>query len=246
MRTSGRVHSIETLGTVDGPGIRTVIFFQGCPLRCQYCHNPDTWEQRSGEERTIAELVQLAQRYIPYYKASGGGVTLSGGEPALQPEFAGELLRALQASGIHTALDTSGFFTPATGEALLECTDLVILDIKHMDPHRFLDLTGREISRTLAFAQQVSDQGVPLWIRQVLIPGWTDDPLQLQSLALYCSSLHSLERLEILPYHRLGVHKWEALGLPYTMAGIHPPTHGDLKQAEQIILNHAPALPLTI
>ena len=246
MHTRGRIHSIETLGTVDGPGIRTVIFFQGCPLRCRYCHNPDTWDLESGKDMTVEELMACIRRYTPYFAASNGGVTLSGGEPGLQPEFAAHLLEQLQGSGIHTALDTSGFLTSEAGIVLLAHTDLVILDIKHMNPSRFFDLTGQKLDRTLAFAQQVTKQNIPLWVRQVLVPGWTDDPAQLQSLALFCNELDTLERLELLPYHRLGVHKWEMLGLPYTLQDTCPPKSEDLHKAAEIIRESGPGLPLLI
>ena len=244
MSSVGRIHSIETLGTVDGPGIRTVIFFQGCPLRCHYCHNPDTWDPGGGEAQSVHEILALVQRYIPYFKASGGGVTLSGGEPGLQPAFAARLLKEMQEADIHTALDTSGYVIPPHEDQLLTHANLVILDIKHMDRDRYADLTGQKLDRTLNFARKVSEKNIPLWIRQVLVPGWTDDPAQLEALADFCSRLQTLERLEILPYHRLGVHKWKGLGLPYPFTQIRTPTEKDHHHAIRILREAVPGLPV--
>ena len=244
MVVKGRIHSLETLGTVDGPGIRTVIFFQGCSLRCRYCHNPDTWDRVGGKDWRLADLMKAIRRYRPYYDASGGGVTLSGGEPALQAEFAEELLAACRQEGIHTTLDTSGHMDSDTASKLLPHSDLVILDIKHLDAQRHVELTGRQLNPVLAFARQVSEGGVPLWIRQVLLPGWTDAPAQLEALAEFCLELESLERLELLPYHRLGIHKWETLGLPYLLPDIQPPTEADLKVAVNQLLRVDPFLPV--
>ena len=240
MTIAGRIHSIETLGTVDGPGIRTVIFLQGCPLRCRYCHNPDSWDPLAGRKMNVEDIFSQVMRYRPYHTASGGGVTLSGGEPGLQPGFAAALLKRLQEDGVHSALDTSGQMEPEAAESMLNHTDLVILDIKHMNETSYQDLTGRNLSKTLDFARLVSKKKIPLWVRQVLLPGWTDAPAQLQALAAFCSSLETLERLELLPYHRLGAHKWQTLGMSYSLENVHPPTEAEFGKAMQILRQTLP------
>jgi pyruvate formate lyase activating enzyme len=215
----GRIHSLETLGALDGPGLRCVVFLQGCPLRCRYCHNPDTWAVGDGDEMTVDALVERIARYQPYF-AREGGVTLSGGEPLLQARFAARVLAACAARGIHTALDTSGAVLNAEVRMALDATQLVILDIKHTDPARYRALTGGSLARTRAFMAEVAARGIPLWIRQVIVPGWNDTPADVQALARLVRDIPTLTRVELLPYHRLGVEKWCLLGRPYPLAEV--------------------------
>lgn len=208
----GRIHSLETLGTVDGPGIRFVVFMQGCPLKCKYCHNRDTWKINSGKTYTVDELIKKILRSKSYFEASGGGVTVSGGEPLLQVEFVTELFKRLKEKNIHTALDTAGSL-PINDKIkeLLKYTDLVLLDIKHIDEEKSIDLIGTSNKNNLNFAKYLSNNRIPMWIRQVLVPGYTDDKQDLLKLKEFISSLHSVKKVEILPYHNLGKFKWEKL-----------------------------------
>lgn len=216
---NGNVHSIETLGGVDGPGLRCVLFLQGCPLRCQYCHNADTWQRGGGREMSVEDVVARVVRSRPYF-GRNGGVTLSGGEPLAQPEFAGEVLRRCQEAGIHTAVDTSGACWNGAVEGALEHVDLVILDIKHTDPERYAALTGGRLEGTLRFLEQVTRMGKPLWVRQVIVPRWNDTEADALALAGLLREATSLERVELLPYHKLGQRKWEALGLRSPLEGV--------------------------
>lgn len=231
----GRIHSIETFSTVDGPGIRSVIFLQGCPLRCQYCHNPDTWQTDAGEMKSVKEILAFLERYQEYYRSSGGGITISGGEPCMQPDFVQALLQACKQRGIHVALDTSGWADETVIKALLPYTDLVLLDIKHIDPEKHRQLTGRDNAPVLHAAKLISREGVPMWVRHVLVPGITDKPEDLADLAQFLSGLATLERVEILPYHRMGEHKWQQLGYEYKLTGIVPPTPAQLTAAKDIL-----------
>lgn len=220
----GYIHSIESFGTVDGPGIRFVIFFQGCPMRCLYCHNPDTWDVQAGTPMTAAALLEQYTRNRTFYK--NGGITATGGEPMLQLPFLTELFAAAKADGIHTCLDTSGIcFHPAHPEAaaaLLAVTDLVMLDIKHIDTVRHRALTGHGNEQILAFAQFVSAQNVPLWIRHVIVPEWTDHPDEQFRLGEWIGGLKTLKGLDVLPYHDLGKQKYAALGIPYPLESAEP------------------------
>jgi len=236
METIGRIHSFESFGTVDGPGIRFVVFMQGCALRCRYCHNPDTWDLSGGTPYTVAQVMAKIERYLPYFAASGGGVTISGGEPVLQLPFLRELLAACQAKGIHTALDTAGWIEPAALAPLLSCLDLILLDIKHIDADCHLALCGQSNRKVLRLARFLARQGFPFWVRHVVVPGYTDDTAHLARLGRFLGRLPSLQRLELLPYHRLGEHKWENLGLPYTLAGVAPPDAAKLAAVRRIIL----------
>lgn len=237
----GRIHSVETFGTVDGPGIRYIVFMQGCLLRCMYCHNPDTWKIGDGKEVTVDELVQEIKEYLPFFQASGGGVTVSGGEPLIQIKFLIELFKALKKLGIHTTIDTSaGCYTksPAFVEALeelLQYTDLILLDLKHMDADKHEKLTGKRNEHILEFAQILAERNVPVWIRHVLVPGVTDHDEDLQKLADFIHMLPNVEKVEVLPYHKLGVYKWEELGLEYPLEGVEPPTDDQVKNAERIL-----------
>lgn len=207
-----KIHSIESLGTVDGPGLRFVLFFQGCALRCQYCHNRDTWEQNSGTFTSVDEIIAKVKRYKNFLLPSGGGVTATGGEPLLQVKFLITLFSRLKEEGIPTALDTSGMFELTSDiKKVLELTDLVLLDIKHIHPEKCKDLVGFSNEKELSFARYLSEQNIPIWIRQVLIPGITDDEQDLLSLKEFLHSLKTVKKVELLPYHSLGKYKWESL-----------------------------------
>ena len=220
--TEGLVHSLESMGLVDGPGIRTVVFLQGCALRCQYCHNPDTWARENPAEQRLTpqELLRRLERFRPYY-GENGGVTFSGGEPLLQPEFLGESLKLCRRAGIHTCLDTAGCGL-GDYEEILAYTDLVLLDVKHYTPEGYRQVTGRDMGPYRDFLEQVQRRNIPLWIRHVVVPGLTDGEEHLEGLERYLSTLSGVERVELLPYHTLGVHKYAALGLPYPLEGVPP------------------------
>ena len=213
----GHIHSVESMGLVDGPGVRAVVFLQGCPLRCRYCHNPDT-QEGSGTVVTAEELAARLLRFRPYFKR-GGGVTFSGGEPLMQPEFLSEMLRRLHQAGIHTCLDTAGA-GKGEYEAILTNTDLVLFDVKHEDPDDYHALTGGDIRRPQAFVEAVRKAGVPMWVRHVVVPGLTDGEAHLAALRAYVETLPRVERVELLPYHTLGVGKYAALGRPYSLNGV--------------------------
>lgn len=217
MASTARIHSIETCGTVDGPGIRYVIFFQGCPLRCQYCHNPDTWNPSLGTEMTLDELLADIKKYRSYMKHSGGGVSATGGEPLMQADFVAELFRELRRMGIHTALDTSGFANMESAKKVLEHTDLVLLDIKSYNKQTFERVTSVPLDPTLRFAQYLKEHNIPAWIRFVLVPGLTDNLEDIKKLGAYIKTLSNVERVEVLPFHKMGEYKWESLGLPYQL-----------------------------
>lgn len=215
---TGRMHSLESMGLVDGPGIRAVVFLQGCPLRCRYCHNPDTQAVTGGTEITAEELTRRLLRFRPYF-AGGGGVTFSGGEPLMQPEFLAEMLRRLQENGIHTCLDTAGAGR-GDYEAILSHTDLVLFDVKHEDPDGYQALTGGDIRQPRAFVDAVGRADVPMWVRHVVVPGLTDSDAHMAALRDYIKTLPRVERVELLPYHTLGMGKYAALGRPYSLSGV--------------------------
>jgi pyruvate formate lyase activating enzyme len=216
-KSKGRIHSIETCGTVDGPGIRYVIFTQGCPLRCLYCHNPDCRQPHEGKEVTVDELIADIQKYRSYMKSSGGGVTVSGGEPLMQPEFVTEIMCRCQELGIHTALDTSGYVQLEVAQPILNYVDLVLLDIKSFDPEIYHQVTNVSLEPTLNFARYLNEINKPTWIRFVLVPHLTDPPENIQGLAKFISGLSNVERVEILPFHKMGEYKWEQLGYEYQL-----------------------------
>ena len=232
----GKIHSIETFGTVDGPGIRYVIFLQGCHLRCKYCHNRDTWDTTVGTPKKVSELVQDIQKYNDYINFSKGGVTVTGGEPLLQPKFLIALFTELKKLGYHTALDTSGMF-PLTPEVkqVLSLTDLVLLDIKHIDDEKCKDLVGFSNKLELEFANYLSENGIKMWIRQVIIPGITDDENDLIRLKEFLQTLKTVEKIELNPYHTLGVYKWEDLGLEYPLKGVRQANTEDIERAKRIL-----------
>ena len=234
----GRVHSIETFGTVDGPGIRYIIFAQGCPLRCKYCHNRDTWDVKGGKEYTADELIADASKYSSYMKFSGGGITVSGGEATLQPEFLKDLFKKAKANDIHTCLDTSGFVDIDVIDPVLDYTDLVLLDIKHMDSDKSKDLVGVGAEKSLKLAKHLSDRNIPVWIRYVLVPGVTDDAEHMEMLGQFISTLNNVEKVEILPYHTMGVHKWESLGFDYELKHIEDATPEDVDKAAKVLAKY--------
>lgn len=236
----GNIHSVETFGSADGPGVRYIVFLKGCNMRCRYCHNPDTWAKEGGMTLSAAEVLQKALRYKNYWKKNGG-ITVSGGEALLQIDFVTELFRLAKEKGVHTCLDTSG--NPFTREELfyskfkelMQVTDLFMLDIKHIDDAEHRKLTGQTNTNILDMARCLSDHGKAMWIRHVLVPGITDDEGQLRRLRSFLDTLESVERVEVLPYHTLGVFKWKELGIPYTLEGISPPTAGQVQQAKDIL-----------
>ena len=231
----GRVHSIETFGTVDGPGIRFILFMQGCPLRCKYCHNRDTWDVKGGTEYTTDEIIEQVKKYSSYMKFSGGGLTVSGGEATLQPEFLKDLFKKAQENEIHTCLDTSGFVNIDVIDPVLDYTNLVLLDLKHMVPEKCKDLVGVSIDKTLEFAKHLSDRNIPVWIRHVLVPGITDDIENLELMGKFISTLKNVDRVELLPYHTLGVHKWENMGFEYELKDVPDATSEDIEKASKIL-----------
>jgi pyruvate formate lyase activating enzyme len=234
----GYLHSVETFGTLDGPGIRYVLFFQGCHLRCLFCQNRDTWERRPGRVATVEELLGEFRRYKPYMTSSGGGITASGGDPILQPDFVASLFEASHAEGIHTALDTSGL-TRITPEVttLLAHTDLVLLDVKHVDPQAHRELTGRSNERIIAFAHHLAEIEKPVWIRHVIVPGYTDTHESARATAEFLTAFPNIERVDLLPYHAYGKHKWEALGEPYPMEGVEPPSPARVAQLRECFVD---------
>ncbi|NMD69943.1 pyruvate formate lyase-activating protein [Bacillus sp. DNRA2] len=237
----GNIHSIETFGTVDGPGIRYVIFTQGCLLRCQFCHNADTWEIGTGKQMSVSEIMNDLRSYLPFIQASGGGITVSGGEPLLQIPFLLELFKACKQQGIHTTIDSSGgcySTSPQFQEQLKELmsyTDLILLDLKHINRKKHIKLTGMANDHILEFAKFLSQHQIPVWIRHVLVPGVTDDVEDLRQMGEFIATLKNVAKVEILPYHKLGVYKWEALGLEYPLKDVEPPSDEKVSEAYQLL-----------
>lgn len=229
----GRIHSFETFGTVDGPGIRFVLFLQGCALRCQFCHNPDTWDTKTGRVMSVDEVIEEIEPYLPYYRASGGGVTFSGGEPSLQAPFLAALGRELKRRfDLHITMDSSGFCEPShlASTRLLEVLNLILLDLKIIDETKHRALTTQSNERILRMAHYAAEQGTKLWIRHVVIPSITTENDDLIKLANTIKKLATVERVELLPYHEMGRYKWEQLGLSYSLAHISPPSDQQMKQ----------------
>ncbi len=237
---TGRVHSIESMGLVDGPGIRAVVFLQGCALRCRYCHNPDTWELAApcapgaGTVMEAEELVRRLVRFKPYFESSGGGVTFSGGEPLQQPDFLLDCLKRCKAAGLHTCIDTAGVGRGAY-EEILQYTDLVLYDVKHFTPEGYKAVTGCEKAETDRFLDAVRRAGTPLWVRHVVVPGLTDGDAHIAALAAYIKTLPNVQRAELLGYHLLGREKYKRLGLPYSLEGV-PPLGEDERARLQALL----------
>ena len=239
-QTKGYVHSLESFGSADGPGVRYIIFLSGCAMRCQFCHNPDTWDMQKGTLYTAKELIDKAWRYRNYW-GKDGGITISGGEPLLQIDFLTEIFTLAKEKGIHTTLDTSG--NPFTREEpfyskwkkLMEVTDLVMLDIKHIDEEEHKKLTGFSNKNILDCARYLSEQGIPMWIRHVLVPGITDKDEYLKKTREFIDTLDTVMKVEVLPYHTLGEYKWKELGIPYKLEGVEPPTKERIENAKKIL-----------
>ncbi|WP_270568036.1 pyruvate formate-lyase-activating protein [Clostridium beijerinckii] len=215
----GNVHSIESMGLVDGPGIRVVVFLQGCALRCKYCHNPDTWAANGGEEYTPEQLVKKIERFKTYFASSGGGVTFSGGEPLRQPEFLLETLKLCKSKGINTCIDTAGYGFGDYDE-ILKYTDLVLFDIKHFTPEGYKNVTLMNIDESLKFLEAMKRNNTKMWIRHVVVPGLTDDVEHLKELKKYIDEIPNVEKVELLPYHLLGTNKYEGLGIKYPLENV--------------------------
>lgn len=238
MTIKGRIHSIESFGTVDGPGIRFIVFMQGCLMRCLYCHNRDTWDLHEGKEVTVDELLKQIETYRSFYE-HGGGVTASGGEATLQSEFVCELFKACKKEGIHTCLDSNGFirkYTPILDE-LLDNTDLVLLDIKQINDDKHILLTKVSNHRTLDFARYLAKRNQPTWIRYVVVGGYTDDEDSARKLAEFIKPMKNVEKVELLPYHELGKHKWAALGDTYQLEKVSPPSRETMEKIKSIFVD---------
>ena len=227
----GSVHSWELVTAVDGPGTRLTTFLSGCPLQCLYCHNPDTLQMKDGKPVTSDELLTRIARYQGVFRATGGGITLSGGEVLMQPAFAARILRGAKELGIHTAIDTSGFLGASATDAMLEDVDLVLLDVKSGDPDTYRRVTGRELEPTLEFGRRLAElpHGPEVWVRFVLVSGLTDDEANVEAVAAYAASLNDImpgtvTRVEVLPFHQMGRDKWDALGRDYQLGDTEPPS----------------------
>ena len=236
----GHIHSTESFGAADGPGVRFIVFMQGCHMRCRYCHNPDTWKMDGGDEVTADEILKRALRFKPYW-GKDGGITISGGEPLLQIDFVIELFKKAKELGINTCIDTAGnpftkeepFFSKF--EELMKYTDLLLLDLKEINPTRHKDLTGFDNSNIIEMAKYLSEINKPVWIRHVLVPEHNDFDEDLDALGDFIDTLSNVDRVEILPYHTLGKFKWENLGIPYTLESISPPSAERIENAKQRI-----------
>ncbi len=238
---TGFIHSKESFGTVDGPGIRYVLFMQGCPMRCLYCHNPDTWKTGEGTEITAEEVVEEIKSNKGFY--SKGGITVSGGEPLLQIKFLTELFRKCKEEEIHTCIDTSGITYNAEDkenieklDELLQYTDLVMLDIKHIDSEKHMTLTGHNNKNILAFAKHLERKNIPLWVRHVVVEGYTDKKEDLIKLGEFIGKLRNLKGLDVLPYHTMGVNKYKELGIPYKLEGLEALSKAEAVKAKEYIL----------
>lgn len=235
---TGRIHSLESFGTVDGPGIRYVVFTQGCPMRCMYCHNPDTWDINGGREVTVEEILSEFNANRDFY--AKGGITVTGGEPLLQMDFLTELFKQAKSQGIHTCIDTSGItFNPQNTEkmdTLMSYTDLVMLDIKHIDNEEHIKLTGKSNTNILQFAKYLEEHKIPLWVRHIIVEGITDKPEYLTRLGRFIGSLKNLSALDVLPYHTMGVNKYKELGIPYKLEGVPALPLSEAVKAKQYIL----------
>lgn len=230
---TGRLHSIETFGALDGPGIRTVFFMQGCPARCMYCHNPDTWEEEAGEQVTVGEVISRARRGRPYY-GENGGVTFSGGEPLLQADFLIEAMDALRKDGINSAIDTSGTYFDEKSEEVISHCDMLLLDIKHIDPSRFKELTGREQGTLSLLIDAVNRQEKPVWIRQVIVPGFNDDEEYIRELNKFLKRIKYIRKIELLGYHNMAEPKYDKLGIKYRLKGVKPMDSESLKKLSDL------------
>lgn len=229
------VHSWELVTAVDGPGTRMTMFMSGCPLRCQYCHNPDTMEMKVGTLERIEDVVKRIKRYKPVFKASGGGLTISGGEPLFQIAFARRLLKEVHDAGIHTTIDTSGYLGARLRDEDLDNIDLVLLDVKSGDEETYKKVTRRELQPTIDFGDRLNAIGKPVWIRFVVVPGLTDGPENVANVARIVSRWKSnVERVEVLPFHNMGADKWHELGYPYTLEDTKPPKPEDVEEIREV------------
>ena len=240
MSAHGRIHSFESFGTLDGPGIRYVIFLQGCPLRCKFCHNPDTWDISSGKEMSVDEILPKITSCRSFLRT--GGVTLSGGEPLLQKEFSLSLLQACKEAGFHTALDTAGSLPLSHSRSVIDAADMLLLDIKSLDSGICKNLTGKDNTCTLETLDYCESVSKKIWIRHVLVPNYTLNLEHLAVLAEYLSKYKCIERVELLPYHKMGAHKWQQLNLPDPLESIRPPAPFETEQAKDLFRLHAPTL----
>ena len=233
----GYIHSFESFGTKDGPGIRFVLFLQGCPLRCLYCHNVDTWDLKDKKYMfTPEETMHEIKKVRGFIKS--GGVTVSGGEPLIQPEYILELFKLCKEDGLHTAIDTSGYLLNDRIKEVLEYTDLVLLDIKQIDPEKYKALTSVNLKPTLDFLKYLSEINKPVWLRYVLVPGYTDNEKDLEAWAKFVSSFKNVERVDILPFHQMGGHKWKEVNKIYQLENVLAPTNEEVKKAEEIFRSY--------
>jgi len=235
MADIGRIHSLESFGTVDGPGIRFVVFMQGCPLRCLYCHNPDTWDVNKGKEYTPEELMNEIIKYKSYMDYSKGGVTFTGGEPLLQTDFLLEVCRLCKDKGISVAIDTSGFIFNDKVKRLMEYTDLVLLDIKNYDPVVYKALTGVSLNPTLKFLDYLKEKNIPTWVRYVVVPNLTDNLDAVRKLSDYLDGYPNVKKIELLAFHKMGEYKWKELGLDYKLTDTKEPDKELMKQISDIL-----------
>lgn len=229
---AGRIHSYETLGTVDGPGLRIVVFLQGCHLRCLYCHNPDTWNRQEGKEVYSDKLVEMILQYKNFIRT--GGVTLSGGEPLLQPDFCEDVFLRLKREKIHSALDTCGAIPLDSCQSAVDAADMILLDIKALDHALCKTVTGRDNTHTLSLLDHCEAIGKPVWIRHVLLPGYTLDKDKLEEMGDFLSRYRCIERVELLPFHKMGEYKWKELGIPYKLEHVEEPSGYEVSQAKEI------------
>ena len=233
MKITGKLHSFESCGTVDGPGIRFLVFTQGCPLRCKYCHNPDTWKIEDAKyERDVEFTINEIKKYKPFFR-NGGGLTITGGEPFMQIDYIRELLKRAKEEGIHTVVDTSGYIFNDKVKEVLKYVDLVLLDIKSMDSVIYKELTGVELENTLKFAKYLNEINKPMWLRHVIVPGITDKKENLEKLSDFISDMTNIKKVELLPFHQMGTHKWEELGIEYQLKDLREPTAKEMKEARE-------------
>lgn len=234
------VHSVETFGSVDGPGLRYILFLKGCNMRCAFCHNADTWDMQTDDIRSVDEVLDHAERYRSYW-GNDGGITVSGGEPLLQIDFLIELFEEAKKRNINTCIDTAGEPFTQEGEwfskfeRLMKVTDLLLVDIKHIDPSKHLKLTGKPNNNIQQMFHYLSDINKPIWIRQVLVPGWSDDIEDLKQTRKFIETLHNVQKIEVLPYHNMGAYKWEKLGYKYPLVGVEGPSKESCELAEKIL-----------
>lgn len=234
----GYIHSTESFGTVDGPGVRFVIFFQGCPMRCLYCHNPDTWKPQGGTKMTADELLDKFEKNRNFYRS--GGITVTGGEPLMQMDFAIELLKKAKERNIHTCIDTSGITfnenSKSQFDELIKYTDLIMLDIKHIHPDEHIKLTGQKQDNIINFARYTAEKNIPIWIRHVVVPNITDNEEHLYNLGRFIGTLRNVKALDVLPYHNMGVAKYKELGMEYPLKDTQPMDNAKAAECKKIIL----------